>query len=119
MRTLNKKLIPHRLSRGSKRGALAGRPLATSVKSATAVRTCPNTSRTSGKRAGVGLRIGTLNVGSMRGRSGEVVSMAERRKLDFCCLQETRWRGGSAKTYGKYKFFGKVETMAWQVLVFW
>src|SRR5271157_5364162 len=54
------------------------------------------------------LRIGTLNVGSMKGRSGEVADMAARRKLDFCCLQETRWKGGSARSLGKegamYKF---------------
>ena len=34
--------------------------------------------------------------------------MAARRRLDFCCLQETRWKGGSAKSLGKeeamYKF---------------
>src|SRR5258706_14978800 len=108
MSTLIKKFIPHRLSRGLKRGALAGLSLAGGVKLATALRNRPNTSRTTTvKRAGVRLRIGTLNVGSMRGRAGEVVDMAERRRLDFCCLQETRWRGGSAKTYGKYKFFWK------------
>lgn len=53
------------------------------------------------------LRIGSLNVGSLSGRSGEVVEMAGRRNLDFCCVQETRWKGGSSKTEGmkgrKYK----------------
>jgi exonuclease III len=77
-------------------------------------RTIPNTSRTSGKRAGVGfdvkrLRIGTVNVGLMSRRSWEVVEMVARRKLDFCCLQETRWKGGSARIIGgeeaRYKFF--------------
>ena len=51
------------------------------------------------------LRIGTANVGTMRGRSVEIVEMVDRRRLDFCCLQETRWRGGSARTMGKFKFF--------------
>jgi hypothetical protein len=45
----------------------------------------------------------------MHGRSGEVVDMAARRMLDFCCLQETRWKGGCARTIGedgaRYKFF--------------
>ena len=54
------------------------------------------------------LRIGTLNVGSMIGRSGEVAEMAARRRLDFCCLQETRWKGDGATSLGKegamYKF---------------
>ena len=55
------------------------------------------------------MRVGTVNVGSMHGRSGEVADMAARRRLDFCCLQETRWKGGSARTIGgdgaRYKFF--------------
>ena len=91
--------MPHRLSRGETRGAFAGEPLA-SIRSkwTTVVRTHPSTSRTFGKRAGeMNLRIGTLNVGSMKGRSGEVADMAARRRLDFCCLQETRWKGGSCE----------------------
>src|SRR6478609_1952036 len=32
------------------------------------------------------LRIGTVNVGTMRGREGEVVEMMERRCLDFGCV---------------------------------
>ena len=47
----------------------------------------------------------------MAKRSSEVVEMVGRRRLDFCCLQETRWRGESARTIeggGKrYKFFWK------------
>ena len=36
--------------------------------------------------------------------------MSARRRLDFCCLQETRWKGGSAKMLegregARYKFF--------------
>ena len=30
-------------------------------------------------------------------RSGEVVDALHRRKIDFCCAQETRWRGESAR----------------------
>ena len=51
------------------------------------------------------LRVGTVNVGTMHGRSAEVAEMLKQRKLDFCCLQETRWKGGSAKQIGSYKFF--------------
>ena len=39
------------------------------------------------------LRIGQMNVGSMRRRSAEVVETVGRRKLDVCLLQETRWKG--------------------------
>ena len=31
--------------------------------------------------------------------------MVKRRGLDFCCLQETRWKGGSARLMGDYKCF--------------
>ena len=37
------------------------------------------------------------------------VDMAARRKLDFCCLQETRWKEEGARVFGseeaRYKFF--------------
>ena len=39
----------------------------------------------------------TWNVGSMTGRSGEVVETLARRRVDICCVQETRWKGGSAR----------------------
>ena len=52
-----------------------------------------------------GLRMGTVNVGTMNKRCGEVTEMLRRRKLDFCCLQETRWKGEHSKTEGGYKFF--------------
>ena len=44
----------------------------------------------------------------MSGRANEVVEMLKR-KVDVCFLQETRWRGGSARKiegkYSLYKFF--------------
>lgn len=59
----------------------------------------------------VKLKIGTVNVGSMAKRSGEVAEMAHRRGLDFCCLQETRWKGEQARKIGGegmwYKFYWK------------
>ena len=33
------------------------------------------------------------------------MDMLKRRFLDFCCLQETRWKGGSARTFGGCKLF--------------
>ena len=55
------------------------------------------------------LRIGSLNVGTMHGRANEISETLERRGVDICCVQETRWRGGSARMIsGKsshYKFF--------------
>ena len=54
------------------------------------------------------IRIASLNVGTMKKKSSEVVETMERRRIDICCLQETRWRGGSARLLqgkeAKYKF---------------
>ena len=102
MKENNKKSMLHRLSRSARRGAFAGESLA-SIRSkwTTVVRTHPSTSRTFGKRAGdMSLRIGTLNVGSMSRRSGEMTDMAARRRLDFLYLQETRCKVGSARSFG-------------------
>ncbi|XP_037803562.1 uncharacterized protein LOC119597969 [Penaeus monodon] len=41
----------------------------------------------------IGLKIGTLNVGSMTARSHELVDLMERRKIRIMCLQETKWKG--------------------------
>ena len=54
-------------------------------------------------------RVATLNVGTMRGRSSEVVETISRRGIDLCCIQEVRWRGASARFItgkdSRYKFF--------------
>ena len=41
--------------------------------------------------------MGTLNVNTLRGRVCEVVETLSRRKVDVCCIQETRYRGGSCR----------------------
>ena len=55
------------------------------------------------------IRFETVNVETISGRANDIVEMLTRRKVDICCLQETRWRGGSARLIkGKntiYKFF--------------
>ena len=38
-------------------------------------------------------RTGSMNVGTMRGRSAEIVETATRRRLDCGFLQETKWKG--------------------------
>uniref|UniRef100_UPI00358E0C29 craniofacial development protein 2-like n=1 Tax=Myxine glutinosa TaxID=7769 RepID=UPI00358E0C29 len=52
---------------------------------------------------------GTWNVGTMTGRSGEVVEVLVRRRVDICCVQETRWKGSGVRMVKgrqgqKYKF---------------
>ena len=42
-------------------------------------------------------RVGTLNVNTLRGRVCEVVETLSRRKVDVCCIQETRYRGSNCR----------------------
>ena len=44
----------------------------------------------------VELKVGTLNVGTMTGKSRELADVMERRKVDVLCVQETRWKGEKA-----------------------
>ena len=39
------------------------------------------------------VRVATLNVGTLKGKEGEVVETLTRRRVDLCCLQETRLHG--------------------------
>ena len=43
-------------------------------------------------------RVGTLNVNTLRGNVCEVVETPSCRKVDVCCIQETRYRGGNCRT---------------------
>ncbi|KAK3510058.1 hypothetical protein QTP70_026788, partial [Hemibagrus guttatus] len=58
------------------------------------------------KDKSLGLRIGTLNVGTMTEKGRELADMMERRKVDILCLQETRWKGSKALSIGAgFKLF--------------
>ena len=55
------------------------------------------------------IRFGTVNVGTISGKGSQVLQMRTCRKVHFCCLQETRWRGLACLAKGKdsfYRFFG-------------
>ena len=41
--------------------------------------------------------LGALNVNALKGRVCEVVETLSRRKVDACCIQETRDRGGNCR----------------------
>ena len=43
-------------------------------------------------------RVATLNVGTLRGRVCEVAETLSRRRVDVCCLQETRYRNKGCRT---------------------
>ena len=54
------------------------------------------------------IRIGTLNVGSLTGRSQEIIEMIGSRNIDVCCFQETKWKSGVrlfSASECKYKMF--------------
>ena len=55
------------------------------------------------------VRAATWNVSSIVSRSGEVVGALHRRKIEFCCAQETRWKGEIARMIGtngrRYQLF--------------
>ncbi len=39
------------------------------------------------------VKIATLNVGSMTGRSGEIAQLMRKKSLQVLCVQETKWKG--------------------------
>ncbi len=52
------------------------------------------------------LKIATLNVGSLTGRTSEIVELMERKKIKIIGLQETKWKGNKARELGMgYKLF--------------
>jgi len=66
-----------------------------------------------GLQKGWGFQVGTWNVDSLTGRTGEVVDALSDRKVDVACIQETRWKGNGCKfdeDKGKrYKVFWMVD----------
>ncbi|VDO63408.1 unnamed protein product [Heligmosomoides polygyrus] len=46
-------------------------------------------------------RVATLNVGTLTGRSCELVEALERRRVDFCAVQETRWSCSKSRDIGR------------------
>ena len=55
------------------------------------------------------LSFGSVNVGTMVGRSKDVVEMLSRRNIGIVCCQATRWKGNSCRTMRLgnigYKFY--------------
>jgi len=49
---------------------------------------------------GWAFRVGTWNIDSLPGRSGELVEALAERRMDVMCVQETRWRGSGCRFFG-------------------
>jgi len=47
------------------------------------------------------IRFETSNIGTITGKSMEVVETLHRLKIDICCVQETRWNGSGARMVEK------------------
>ncbi|XP_063595885.1 uncharacterized protein LOC134772741 [Penaeus indicus] len=61
----------------------------------------PRQERTRLKKPVQKIRVGTLNVGSLTGRSRELADVMERRKIGVLCVQETRWKGNKSREIGE------------------
>ena len=46
------------------------------------------------------VKVGTLNVGTMTGKGRELAEMMVKRKVDIICVQETKWKGSTARNVG-------------------
>jgi len=66
-------------------------------------------SRADELRKGWSFRVGTWNVDSLTGRSGELVEALAKRRIGLACVQETQWRGSSCRYFGatgkRYKLY--------------
>ncbi len=52
------------------------------------------------------VKIATLNVGSMTGRSGEIAQLMRKKSLQVVCVQQTKWKGSKASEIGAgYKLY--------------
>ena len=61
-----------------------------------------------GVRKGVGLRkvrLASWNIGSLTGKSIELVKSLRRRKISIACVQETKWVGAKAREIDGYKLW--------------
>ena len=59
-----------------------------------------NKSRTITTKTHTKLRVATLNTGTLSGRFREIAAVLEERRVDICCMQETKWVGSKAYAMG-------------------
>ncbi|XP_019236800.1 PREDICTED: craniofacial development protein 2-like [Nicotiana attenuata] len=58
-----------------------------------------------GKEGACRLRIGSWNIGTLTGKSIELVKILQKRKVNISCVQETRWAGSKARNADGYKLW--------------
>ena len=52
-------------------------------------------------------RFGTWNIGTLKGKSGEVCEVLRRRKVKVYCIQEVRWKDEGSRVLQRYKLIWK------------
>ncbi|WMV29994.1 hypothetical protein MTR67_023379 [Solanum verrucosum] len=69
------------------------------------LRLTPRTREISGKwvTGSHKLRVGSWNIGSLTGKSIELVKILKKRKINIACVQETRWVGSKAQDVDGFK----------------
>ena len=51
------------------------------------------------------IRLATWNLGTLTGKSLELIDTMKRRKINIACIQETKWKGEKAKEINGYKLW--------------
>ena len=51
----------------------------------------------------INVRLASWNIGSLTGKSIELVRILHRRRISIACVQETRWVGAKAKEIDGFK----------------
>nr|XP_016464506.1 PREDICTED: uncharacterized protein LOC107787443 [Nicotiana tabacum] len=63
-----------------------------------------------GAKAPSRLRVGSWNIGTLKGKSGELAKILHKRKINIACAQETRWVGNRVREADGFKlcYLGRV-----------
>ena len=70
------------------------------------VRACPpGGKRVKRKSELVNVRLASWNIGSLTGKSIELVKALHRRRISIACIQETKWVGAKAKEINGFKLW--------------
>ena len=53
----------------------------------------------------INVRLASWNIGSLTGKSIELVKILSRRRINIACIQETKWVGAKAREIDGYKLW--------------
>uniref|UniRef100_W5LYV5 Reverse transcriptase domain-containing protein n=1 Tax=Lepisosteus oculatus TaxID=7918 RepID=W5LYV5_LEPOC len=61
----------------------------------------PTQGRSQLKKLAKRIRLATINIGTMTGRSRELANSLKERKVDIACVQDTKWAGAKSREIGE------------------